>query len=112
VADESRLNGWQSGLFSASGIAKPAFNSFRLPIVQAARRGLRTTIWGQVRPGSGRRRYQLQRLAYGRWVAVGLPTLTSPGGFYTRVVWARRGTRFRIAVPDLAATSRSIVTHR
>ena len=111
LRDESRRAGWQSGLFSATGIAKPAFNSFRLPIVQAARRGLRTTIWGQVRPGAGPRWYQLQRLAHGRWAPVGLTSLTSPGGFYTRVVGARRGTRFRIFVFGLNATSRSILIH-
>jgi hypothetical protein len=111
VRDESRLNGWQSGLLSPSGLAKPAYNSFRLPIVQVARRGFRTTIWGQIRPGSGRRRYRLQRLAYGHWVVVGRPAPTSTGGFYTRVVWAPRGARFRIVVPAIRATSRSILTH-
>src|SRR5689334_5720437 len=44
VRDETRLAGWQSGFFTAAGIAKPSFNSFMLPIVQAARTGLRTTI--------------------------------------------------------------------
>jgi hypothetical protein len=111
VRDESRLAGWQSGLFSASGLPKPAFNSFRLPIVQAARQGLRTTIWGQVRPGSGLRWYRLQRLARGRWASVGPLSPTNAGGSYTRVVRAERGTRFRIVVPELNATSRSIVTH-
>jgi hypothetical protein len=110
LRDESRLAGWQSGLFSSSGIAKPAFNSFRLPIVQAVRQRLRTTIWGQVRPGSGLRWYHLQRLAHGRWAPVGPLSPTSAGGFYTRVVRAERGVRFRIVVPELAATSRSILT--
>ena len=111
VRDESRLNGWQSGLFSTSGLPKPAYKSFRLPIVQAARRGLLTTIWGQVRPGSGRRRYRLERRANGRWLSVGPPAMTDGGGFYTRRVWAKHGTRFRIVVPELGATSRSILVH-
>jgi hypothetical protein len=59
VRDEPQLSGWQSGLVTRSGVLKPSFNSFMLPITQAGRRGLRTTIWGQVRPGSGRRPYRL-----------------------------------------------------
>jgi hypothetical protein len=111
VKDERRLSGWQSGLFSTSGVVKPAFNSFMLPITQAARRGSRTTIWGQVRPGSGRRVYRLQRFARGRWVSVGHLKLTDARGSYTRVVRATRGTRFRILVPALKTTSRPIVVH-
>jgi hypothetical protein len=111
VEDESRLAGWHSGLFSSAGLVKPAFNSFRLPIAQAARRGLTTTIWGQIRPGTGQRWYLLQRYALGGWVSVGRLSETTPGGYYTRVVRASRGTRFRIVVPDLGATSRSILVH-
>jgi hypothetical protein len=111
LEDESRPSGWQSGLFSTAGLAKPAFNSFRLPIVQSARQGRRTTIWGQVRPGSGRRLYQLQRLVDGVWYPVGSLTTTTPGGYYTRVVYARRGTRYRIVAPTVAGTSRQIVIH-
>jgi hypothetical protein len=108
VKDERRLAGWQSGFFTISGAVKPAFNSFMLPIAQAARRGSRTTIWGQVRPGSGRRVYKLQRFARGRWVSVAHLRLTDTRGTYTRVVRARRGDRFRIVVPRLHAASRPI----
>jgi hypothetical protein len=109
VQDESRHNGWQSGLVSPSGIPKPAFNSFMLPIAQSGRRGLRTTIWGQVRPGAGRREYQLQRLADGRWARVGGPALTDVRGSYKRVARAAAGTRFRILWLDTMTSSRPIV---
>jgi hypothetical protein len=111
VEDETRLAGWQSGLFTAAGIAKPSFNSFMLPIAQAARTGLRTTIWGQVRAGFGKRAYRLQRLAGGRWVNVGAPSLTNLRGSYTRVVRAAKGTRFRVLWLPSRAASRSIVVH-
>lgn len=111
VQDEQRLNGWQSGLLTATGVVKPSFNSYRLPIVEAARRGLRTTIWGQVRPGTGRRQYVLERFVRGRWVASGRPALTSAGGSYSRVVYARTGTRFRIAWLPSNTFSRPIVVH-
>jgi hypothetical protein len=68
-----------------------------LPIAQSSRRGMRTTIWGQVRPGAGPKLYLLQRLALGRWVPVGRPRFTNARGTYTRVVRAGRGTRFRTA---------------
>jgi hypothetical protein len=108
IRDEPRVAGWQSGLFSASGTVKPAFNSFMLPIAQAARRGSRTTIWGQVRPGAGRRQYRLQQLAHGYWRSVGGTQLTNASGSYTRVVRAGRGARFRIVAPAADATSRTI----
>jgi hypothetical protein len=111
VKDEPQVSGWQSGLFTASGVVKPAFNSFRLPIAQSARKGLRTTIWGQVRPGFGRRSYRLQRLAHGRWVSVGRPAVTDIRGSYTRVVRASKGTRCRIVWLPTKAASRAIVVH-
>ena len=109
VQDESRHNGWQSGLVSPSGIPKPAFNSFMLPIAESGRRGLRTTIWGQVRPGKGRREYQLQRLVRGRWADVGGRALTDVQGSYKRVVRSPVGARFRVVWLDTKTSSRPIV---
>src|SRR5215475_3252217 len=111
VEDEARLAGWQSGLLTASGAAKPSFNSFMLPISQAARAGLRTTIWGQVRTGFGKREYRLQRLAGVRWVNVGGPALTDVRGSYRRVVRAARGMRFRALWLPTRTASRAIVVH-
>ena len=111
IRDEPRLAGWQSGFFTAAGVVKPSLNSFELPITQAARKGLRTTIWGQVRPGFGKRLYRLQRLAHGRYVSVGHPALTNIRGSYTRVVRATKGTRFRVLWLSTGETSRPIVVH-
>jgi hypothetical protein len=108
VRDEARLKGWQSGLVSAAGLVKPAFNSFMLPIAQAGRWGRRTMIWGQVRPGTGVREYQLQRFAQGRWWAVGPPAETNGRGSYTRVVRTPKGTRFRILWLPRQVSSRPI----
>ena len=111
VQDEPQLNGWQSGLITAGGVAKPSFNSFRLPIVAAARRGRWTTIWGQVRPGTGAAHYQLQRRDTDRWRTVGPRALTNARGSYTRIVRAAKGTRFRIVWLPANVTSRAIVIH-
>lgn len=96
VRDEARVNGWQSGLVWASGVAKPSFNAFMLPIAEATRHGRRTTIWGQVRPGTARRRYLLETFTWGHWAAVGTPALTDTSGSYGRVVYGARGRRYRI----------------
>jgi hypothetical protein len=112
VRDESRLAGWQSGFFSAAGVVKPSFNSFMLPIVQSGRLGLRTTIWGQVRPGKGRRWYRLQRLSRGRWVSVGHLAQTNVFGTYTRVIRVAPGTRLRVIYLSKGAASTEKISTR
>jgi len=109
LQDESRTNGWQSGLMWASGRAKPSFVSFMLPIAEAARRGRRTNIWGQVRPGAGRRRYLLETLKRGHWAGVGRPALTDLDGSYEREVHAVKGMRYRIAWLPSNTFSRAVV---
>jgi hypothetical protein len=109
VQDEARSNGWQSGLIDSVGLPKPAFNSFMLPIAVAARTGMRTTIWGQVRPGAGPRPYQLLRLTPTGWAPVGGPAVTAANGTYTRVVSAPPGTRFRVLALQTATRSRPVL---
>jgi Glycosyl hydrolases family 39 len=105
VRDETPVGRWQSGLFTAGGVAKPSFRGFSIPLTQLSRRGLRTVLWGQVRPGFGRRRYVLQRAAHGRWNAVGGARWTSPWGYFSRTAAATRGTRFRVvALPSHVAS--------
>jgi len=94
--DEPRLNGWQSGLFTATGAAKPARAAFALPLAQISRRGTRTELWGQVRPGSGRRPYVIQRLHRGRWVNAGGTGRTGVGGTFRVTLNLARGTRVRV----------------
>ena len=112
LEDESRKNGWTTGLMSSTGLLKPSFNSFMLPIVQSARLGRRVTIWGQVRPTSGQRPYELQRLTATGWAPVGRSGLTDARGFYKRVVYASLGTRFRVLwFGTERITSRPITIH-
>jgi hypothetical protein len=117
IKDEPQLSGWQSGFYTALGRLKPAFYSFQLPIVISARKGLRTTVSGQVRPGKARRWYRLQRLAHGHWASIGQPTRTNVFGSYTRVIRVAKGTRLRILyypsgpVSKETVSSRPIVVH-
>lgn len=95
IRDEPVVGRWASGFFTAREVVKPSFFSFMLPLVQVGRRGVTSTLWGQVRPRSGPQPYVLQRRSNGRWVGGGV-AVTGERGFFTRVVFAPKGSRFRI----------------
>jgi hypothetical protein len=99
VRDDTSAAGWQSGLLTSKGTAKPSFRAFQLPLAELSRTGTRTTLWGQVRPGSGRRPYTLQRWNGHAWVRVGATMRTSVNGTLQRVITARAGQRFRLVSP-------------
>lgn len=99
VVDEPDVGRWQSGLLTATGAAKPSYAAFRLPLGQRSRTGLRTVLWGQVRPRSGRQSFLLQQLRGGRWYAVGNVRRTNARGFFAAAVRAGQGGRFRFWSP-------------
>jgi cellulase (glycosyl hydrolase family 5) len=108
VRDEQSTAAWQSGLETVSGRAKPAMQSFTLPLVQVSRRGGTTTVWGQIRPGDGARAYELERLDGGSWERVATAR-TSGRGFFTRAVRAAHGDRLRLVDPSTGETSPPLV---
>jgi hypothetical protein len=110
VRDEPDPARWQSGLLTVGALAKPSYQAFQLPLTQQSRSGLRTVLWGQVRPG-GRSSYRLQQLREGEWYSVGANATTTVRGSFTRVVRAGAGARFRIWSPAVHTYSR-IVTVR
>ena len=97
VRDEPTLGAWQSGLETVAGRRKPSMLSFSLPLVQIARNGPATTVWGQVRPGTGERAYVLQRRATAGWVPRRLRRADDGQG----VLHAGRAGRPRSAAPAL-----------
>jgi hypothetical protein len=105
VRDEPRAGGWQSGLFSATGVAKPSRRAFALPLAQVSR----TVLWGQVRPGSGRRTYVIERWTGKRWVHVGGAKRTGAAGTFRTVVHLPRGTKVRLWSPTLGYASPLLV---
>jgi hypothetical protein len=105
VRDEPEIGGWQSGFFTVDGVAKPAYRAYGLPLAQVSRRGTRTVVTGQIRPGSGRRRYVLQRSRGHGWRPVGGSRLTTATGRFTRVVHAGKGERLRVWTPVVDYTS-------
>jgi hypothetical protein len=105
VRDEPNVGGWQSGLFTVDGQPKLSYHAFALPLAQSSRVGTRALLWGQVRPGSGRRVYVLQRAAGSSWRAVGGRSRTSVSGTFTRSVALPAGTRVRVFVPGIGWAS-------
>ncbi|HEX6700640.1 MAG TPA: hypothetical protein VF101_07915 [Gaiellaceae bacterium] len=105
VRDEPNVGRWQSGLLNIGGVAKPSYYAFSLPLAEVSRHGSTTVLWGQVRPGSGRRTYVLEQLVLGRWKIVGGVARTDSRGFLRRTVRAPAGARFRLVSPPLELTS-------
>jgi hypothetical protein len=110
VRDEPDLARWQSGLFTTSGVRKPAYASFLTPFAVRSRTGLRTTVWGQVRPGTGPQRYRIERFANGGWRPVGATARTTKAGYFTRVVRAGPDARLRVVhLPSRTASAVLVV---
>jgi hypothetical protein len=90
-----KWSGFQTGLRFASGRAKPSFNAYRFPIV-VKRRARGVSIWGRVRPGTGRRYVRVQR----RGGSLGPRIRTNSRGYFS-VTRSRPGSyRFRAYDPD------------
>jgi hypothetical protein len=105
IRDEPSLGGWQSGLFTKAGAAKPSRRAFSLPLAQQSR----TVLWGQVRPGSGRRIYAIQRWTGRSWVTVGGVKRTASRGTFRTVVHLPPGTKVRLFAPQLGYASPLLV---
>jgi hypothetical protein len=99
VRDEPNASRWTSGFLTSRGKVKPSFAAYSLPFAQVVRRGNRTTVWGQIRPRSGRQPYRLQQLRSGRWRWVGASRLTNRGGFLRLSIAAAAGSRLRLWSP-------------
>ena len=99
VRDDTSPAGWQSGLFTADGIVKPASAAFRSPLVQVARRGGRVVLWGQIRPRTGRQpfRVRIEEDDGAGWV--GGNRWTDAKGFFSITVTAPAGAHLRVWSP-------------
>jgi hypothetical protein len=99
VVDETSAAGWQSGFFTVGGATKPSYNAFRLPVTQAGRRGANVTVWGQIRPRSGRQPFRVRVRQRGRWGWVGGTRRTDARGFFTVTLRAPPGSALQIWSP-------------
>jgi len=99
VRDDTQPGGWQSGLFTANGLVKPAYAAFRLPLVQTARRGELVGLWGQVRPRSGAQPFRIRLEEDDQVSWVGGTRRTDPSGTFSITVEAPAGALLRVWSP-------------
>ena len=97
-------SGWQSGMRTVDGTAKPALRVFPRPlwVRRTSRRSI--SVWGQVRPGDAHE-VTLERRSGSRWVRVAT-IRTDTRGAFRRTVAARTRQTFRFR-DDTGATSAS-----
>jgi hypothetical protein len=96
LTDDSALSGFQSGLITASGRAKPSLDEFRLPLA-VRRDGATALLWGLVRPGGGSTRVEVlvrDRGAAHSAVSTSRPT-DGAGTWTARLRW-RAGRTWRV----------------
>ena len=93
--DEPAVGGWQSGLETTAGVAKPSLAAFELPLAEVSRSGSRVSLWGMVRPGRGARSYVLQRQVGAAWRTLATGRTTASGAL-ARTVTAAVGSRVRL----------------
>jgi len=108
VRDDPLAAGWQSGFYTDRGRIKPSFGAFRFPLAQVSKARSRTTVWGQVRPRSGRQQYRLQ-VFRGGWRSVGGTMRTDARGSFLRTVPVGRGAKVRVYSPRDRAYSPPLV---
>lgn len=93
----SRYPGFESGLRTAAGKAKPALDGFRLAL-SARRSGSSVSLWGLVRPATAATtaRVQYRSSGKGAWRALKGVT-TNRLGFFTTKTSFRSGRQYRLA---------------
>ena len=98
-----RWHDYQSGLIEFGGALKPAFEAFKLPLwANATRRG-DAHLFGQIRPGHGRRRVRIERRAPdARWVPAST-AVTDRRGYFTTVVRGGAPGRYRALAAGLTS---------
>jgi hypothetical protein len=90
-----RYPGFESGLRTNAGKAKPALTSFRLPLA-AFRRGSRVSLWGLVRPATARTQVTIEYSSRGSFRRL-FTVATDARGYFSRTTTFRAGRRYRVA---------------
>lgn len=108
VEDEPDIARWQSGILTVHGVEKPSYQAFQLPLTVEKRTSSTITLWGQIRPGTGRQQYVLEQLRGRHWLRVGVAQRTSARGFFKRVVPAVAGASYRVLQLTRGLTSSSV----
>jgi hypothetical protein len=93
--DEPNVARFQSGLVTLGNVRKPAFAAFQLPLVQTARSGSRTSLWGQLRAPSTGSTAAVERRVGSVWRRVAT-VHRGAGGFFRLAVTLARGSVVRL----------------
>src|SRR4051812_16605736 len=90
----ARYPGFESGLRTNAGKAKQALTGFRLPLA-ALRRGSRVSLWGLVRPATGRTTATVEYRSGSSFKKLFTVT-TDSRGYFTRSTTFRSGRTYRL----------------
>lgn len=94
-AGGKKYGGFESGLRTSAGKDKPALDGFRLPLA-AKRRGGKVSLWGLVRPATGKTTAIVQRHDRGgSWKTLATVT-TDRRGYFTKTTSDRKGRTWRL----------------
>lgn len=96
----TRYAGFESGLKTADGVPKPAFDGFRLPLA-VKRTGARVSIWGLVRPATAPTTATIEYRSGHGWRTLA-PVTTDARGYFTRGANFKPGREWRLVwtAPD------------
>jgi hypothetical protein len=90
-----RYPGFESGLRTNAGKAKPALQSSRLPLA-AFRQGSRVSLWGLVRPATAPTQVTVEYSSRGSFRKLFTVT-TDARGYFSRTTSFRSGRRYRVS---------------
>jgi hypothetical protein len=102
LVDDVALGGFQSGLVTSGGRAKPSLGEFRLPLT-VRRSGSTALLWGLVRPATGATRVEVLVRDRGRAHSTAVATRpTDAAGTWTARLPYRAGRTWRVrwTAPD------------
>jgi hypothetical protein len=103
VPATQKYSGFESGLRTASGKAKPSLDGFRLPLVARLRGGGKVSLWGIARPAKGATKVVVEQHERGKaWRTLATPA-TNARGVWTGSASAGGSTRewrVRWTAPD------------
>jgi hypothetical protein len=94
TSEIDKYSGFESGLRTNAGKAKPALSGFRLPLA-AFRKGSRVSLWGLVRPATAATTATVEYSSGGSFKKLFTVT-TDSRGYFTRNTTFRSGRKYRL----------------
>ena len=89
-----KYSGFESGLRTNAGKAKPALSSFRLPLA-AFRTGSRVSLWGLVRPAATKTQVTIEYRSGNSWKKLAT-VATDARGYFSKTTSFRSGRKYRV----------------